>query len=131
MSIRISEVIKAPAGVQLNRLAFSIYCIFFGWPLPEYRQGDSWLGLLIWGAFVGCSVLGFGYTFVRAPRARWIVATLGLAIPSAFWTMMIIFIFSRPAWWEWPLAVGMLLSIPIALVLILFRDKKTAEYFIK
>jgi hypothetical protein len=62
------------------------------------------------------------------------VAVLGLLIPAAFWTgMCLMGIFSRPAWWEWPLdilfSLVALLGIPIVLAASLFRDKKTSEHF--
>jgi len=57
---------------------------------------------------------------------------LGIAIPAAFWTLMIPE-FSRPAWWELPLDIVLVsviwMGIPIMLVVALFRDKKTSEYF--
>ncbi len=41
--------------------------------------------------------------------------------------------FSRPAWWEWPFVVililGLWMGIPIMLAISLFRDRETREYF--
>jgi hypothetical protein len=125
----ILSVIKAPVGVQLNRVAFLLYAIFFAWPLWCFRHTASLEGSFILASFVFCSLLGLGYSFVRISRSRWILAVLGLSIPTAFWTSMCMMVFSRPAWWEWPLVVPMWFSIPVALAVSLFRDKKTSEYF--
>ena len=127
--------IKAPLGVQLNRVAFLVYAIFFAWPLWHFRHTVAVSGLVIFGSFVFCSLLGLGYSFVRVSRSRWILAVLGLVIPGAFWTTMSLMFFSRPAWWEWPLVVVLILvgwmGIPILLAVSLFRDRKTSEYFTK
>jgi hypothetical protein len=125
----ISPLIKAPVAVQLNRAAFIIYTAFFAWPLWAFRHTISASGLVIFGAFVFCSLLGLGYTFVRIRRSRWILALFGLLIPAAFWISMCLIVFSRPAWWEWPFALTLWFSIPLSLVVPLFKDKKTIEYF--
>jgi len=126
------QVIKAPLGVQLNRAAFLIYAAFFSWPWWHFRHTIVASGLVIFGSFIFCSLLGFGYSFIRMRRSRWILAVLGIAIPAAFWTLMIPE-FSRPAWWELPLDIVLVsviwMGIPIMLVVALFRDKKTSEYF--
>jgi len=128
----ILPIIKAPLGVQLNRLAFAIYAVFFGWPMWSFRHKMVLSGWVIFSSFVFCSLLGFAYTFIRFRRARWILAVLGLLIPAVFWASMCS-MFSRPAWWEWPLVVVLVLvvwmGIPIVLVVSLFRDRKTSEYF--
>lgn len=128
-------VIKAPLGVQLNRLAFLLYAIFFAWPLWCFRHTISVSGLVIFSSFVFCSLLGLGYSFIRVGRSRWILAVLGLVIPIVFWTSMCLMEFSRPAWWEWPFgamfALVVWFGIPIMLAVSLFRDRKTSEYFTK
>jgi hypothetical protein len=127
-------IIKAPLGVQLNRVAFAIYAVFFGWPMWNLRHAMVPSGWVIFSSFVFCSLLGFAYTFIRVRWSRWILAVLGLLIPAVFWAgICLMGIFSRPAWWEWPLAFLLslvaLLGIPIMLAVLLFRDKKTSEYF--
>ena len=129
----ILPLIKAPLGVQLNRVAFTIYAAFFAWPLWSFRHTASVSGLVIFSGFVFCSLLGLGYTFIRVRRSRWILAVLGLVIPAVFWSGMSLMEFSRPAWWEWPFDILFVLvvwfGIPILLAVSLFRDKKTSEYF--
>lgn len=125
----ISSLIKAPLAVQLNRVAFMIYAAFFAWPLCAYRHTISVSGCIIFGSFILCSLLGFGYTFIRIPRSRWILTLFGIVIPAAFWTLMCLMIFSRPVWWEWPFALVIWFGIPISLAVSLFTDKKTSEYF--
>jgi len=129
----ILPLIKAPVGVQLNRVAFTVYAAFFAWPLWSLRHAISGSGLVIFASFVFCSLLGLGYTFVRLRRTRWILAVLGLVIPAVFWTGMCLMEFSRPAWWEWPLVIPFALvvwfGIPTVLAVSLFRDKNTSEYF--
>src|SRR6266516_8016613 len=120
---------RAPLGVQLNRAAFLLYAVLFTWPLWVFRHIISAQGLLILGSFVLCSWLGFGYSFVRNRRSRWVLATLGLLIPAGFWASMCLLIFSRPAWWEWPFALFVRFAIPVPLAVSLFRDRKTCEYF--
>src|SRR4051812_2289917 len=93
----LDQIMRAPLGVQLNRVAFLLYAIFFTWPLWSFRHSISVRGLFIFGGFVFCGLLGFGYTFVRVPRSRWVLAILGLLIPAAFWFSMCLLVFSRPA----------------------------------
>src|SRR3974390_512308 len=125
--------IKAPLGVQLNRLAFTLYALVFAWPLFSFRHSISVSGLAVFSSFVFCSLLGLRCTFVRVHRSRWILAILGLVIPAVFWTLMCLMEFSRPAWWEWPFVILFALVVwfgfPIFLAVSLFRDKKTSEYF--
>jgi hypothetical protein len=127
--------IKAPLGVQLNRVAFTIYAVLFGWPMWGFRHVMVLSGWIIFSSFVFCSLLGFAYTFIRIRRSRWILAVLGLLIPAAFWTGMCLMEFSRPqAWWDWLLdipAFFLPFIIPACLAWILFKDKKTDEYFTK
>ena len=127
--------IKAPLVVQLNRVAFTIYAVLFGWPMWGLRHVMVLSGWIIFSSFVFCSLLGFAYTFIRIRRSRWILAVLGLLIPAAFWTAMCLMEFSRPqAWWDWLLdipAFFLPFIIPVCLAWILFKDKKTDEYFTK
>ncbi len=129
----IVPLIKAPVGVQLNRVAFAIYAFFFSWPMWSLRDVMVLSGWAILGSFVFCALLGFACTFIRLRRSRWILAVLGLAIPAAFWTGMCILEFSRPEWWEWPFVIVVALvvwmGLPIALAASLFLDSKTSEYF--
>jgi len=129
----ILPLFKAPLGVQLNRVTFTIYAAFFAWPLWNFRHTASVSGVIVFSSFVVCSLLGLGYTFVRVRRSRWILAVLGLVIPAVFWSGMISMEFSRPARWEWPFDILFALTgwfgIPILLAVSLFRDKKTSEYF--
>jgi len=113
----------------MNRAAFMLYGIFFAWPLWSFRHSISVSGLLIFGGFVFCSLLGFGYSFVRNPRSRWVLAALGLLIPVAFWTSMCLLVFRRSAWWEWLCVLPVWLGIPATLAVSLFTDQKTREYF--
>ena len=127
--MNISPLIKAPLAVQLNRAAFMIFAAFFAWPLCAYRHTISVSGCIIFGSFILCSLLGFGYTFIRIRRSRWILTLFGLLIPAAFWTLMCLVVFRRPAWWEWPFALMLWIGIPVFLAVSLFKDKKTIEYF--
>ena len=127
--MRFLQVLNAPASVQFNRSAFLVYAAFFVWLYWPLRKTASPEGVLIIGGFVVCSLLGFGYSFVRARRSRWILATLGLAIPATFWGLMCLLVFSRAAWWEWPIAWAIWSAIPVSLTVSLFKDKKTCEYF--
>src|SRR5208283_3169806 len=125
----VSSFIKAPLGVQLNRAAFLLYAIFFSWPLWYFRQVIAVGGLLTFYSFVFCSLLGLGYSFIRVRRSRWIIAVLDLAIPGAFWALMLPE-FSRPtAWWDWVLCtvvvLGLWFGFPILLATASFWDKKT------
>jgi hypothetical protein len=120
---------RAPLGVQLNRVAFLVYAALFSWPLWAFRHTVSAKGIMVFGAFVTCSLLGLGYSFVRIPRSRWVVAILALLIPVVFWGLMCLFVFSRPAWWEWPLALFIWFAIPVSLAASLFRDEKARDYF--
>jgi hypothetical protein len=129
------SVIKAPLGVWLNRIAFTIYAIFFAWPLWNFRHTISVSGLVIFISFELCSLLGLSYSFIRLRRSRWILATFGLLIPAAFWTSMCLMEFSKPAWWEWPFDIVFALVVwfgfPLLFAVSLFKDKKTSEYFTK
>lgn len=129
----ISPLIKAPLGVQLNRIAFGIYATFFGWPMWLTRHFMILSGFVIFGSFVFCSLLGFAYTFIRLPRSRWVLAILGLAIPAAFWTSMCITVFSTPVGWEWPFfilfALIVWLGLSAVLAALLFKDRTTNAYF--
>jgi Zn-dependent protease with chaperone function len=131
--VSITPLIKTPAGVQFNRAAFTIYAVLFGGPMWSFRHIMVLSGWAIFGSFVFCSLLGFAYTFIRLRRSRWILAVLDLAIPAAFWTLMCITEFSRPAWWAWPFAIVFALvvwfGIPTALAILLFKDQKTNAYF--
>jgi|GEM_PF-3674706 hypothetical protein len=124
---------KAPLGVQLNRLAFILYALFFFWPVWKSRHTASVSGTVLLLIMVFFSLLGLFYTSVRALHSKWILAILGILIPAVFWSSMCLLEFSRPEeWWEWPLdllMVGAWFAIPIALAMILFRDKKSSEYF--
>jgi hypothetical protein len=128
----ILPVINAPLGVQLNRVAFLIYSLVFAWPIWRWGHAIAVSGHLIFDGFIFCSLLGLFYSFIRARRSRWFLAVLGILIPAAFWSLMLPQ-FSRPAWWEWPIDVAIVLfvwmGIPIMLVTSLFRHKKTSQYF--
>ena len=125
----ISRIMRAPLGVQINRAAFLLYAVLFAFPLWRFRHTTPTQGILIFGCFVFCSLLGLGYSFVRIPRARWVLAALDLVIPAVFWASMCLLVFSRPVWWEWPLALLLWFTIPVALAVLLFTDRKTREYF--
>ncbi|HEY4415099.1 MAG TPA: hypothetical protein VGO57_05355 [Verrucomicrobiae bacterium] len=126
-------LIKAPLGVQLKRVVFIIYALFFAWPLWSFRHTISGSGLVVFTSYVFCSLLGLGYTFVRVRHARLILAVLGLLIPSVFWTSMCLMEFSWPTLWESPFDISLVLVVwlgyPILLAVALFKDKRTNEYF--
>jgi hypothetical protein len=124
----ILSVIRAPHGVQLNRVVFTLYGILFTWAIWRFRHAITFHGLLIFESFIFCSLLGLFYSCIRARRSRWILAVLDFLMPAVFWLLMLP-VFSRPAWWEWPFVLVMWFSIPTGLVALLFRDKKTSEYF--
>jgi len=130
--MNILRVIKAPLGVQLNRTAFLIYGLVFSWPIWRWGHTIAVSGHLIFEGFIFCSLLGLFYSCICARRSRWILAVLGILIPAVFWCLMLPE-FSRPAWWEWPFDVVLVLvvwmGIPILLVTSLFRHKKTSQYF--
>lgn len=127
------STIKAPIWLQLNRAVFVGYSIFFSWPLWTYRGTISAGGLIIFTSFVFLSLIGLGYSFIRLQQSRWVLTVLNLAIPAVFWTFMCLTVFSKPAWWEWPLdiffASVIWLGYPSLLAASLFRDKKTSDFF--
>ncbi len=90
---------------------------------------------LIFIGMVFLGLLGLVYSCVRARRARWILATLNILIPGIVWAGMCLFEFSRPqAWWDWLLDIPpffLPFVIPGFLAWMLFKDKKTDEYFTK
>lgn len=126
-------LLKAPLGVQLNRVAFTIYGVFFAWPMWRFRHAMALSGWVIFSSFVFWSFLGLACTFIRLRWSRWVSAFLGLVIPAVFWTSMCAMEFSRPAWREWPLVILFVfvvwLGFPILLATSLFWDKKTSQYF--
>ncbi len=126
-------VILAPAGVQLNRLALTLYAGALGFILWRYRSVGSSEGLLVIGSFAGLSAVALSYTFIRSPWSRWLIAGATIAIPAAWFASMSRLVWSRPtAWWDWALCALLslaLASIPGYLALCLFTDRKTREYF--
>jgi multisubunit Na+/H+ antiporter MnhB subunit len=129
----ISSVIKAPLGVQLNRIAFALYAALFLWPLWQDHHTISPVGLMSFVSLLFVSLLGLFFSCVRAPHSRWILALLGILIPAIVFIAMCLTVWSRPqAWWDWLLSMLTALAwfaIPIALAVSLFKDAKTHEYF--
>ena len=125
----IFPVIKAPLAVQLYRSAFAACAIYFGVFVWQERRIGSFAGLLELQAFTFFSLLGLVYTCVRARHSRWILATLGILIPAVILAGLLWLVFSRPAWWEWPIVLLMWFTVPVTLAVALFTDKKTSEYF--
>jgi len=129
----ILPIIKAPLAVQFYRVAFAVCAIYFGSFVWQERRIGSFVGLLELQAFTFFSLLGLVYTCVRARRSRWILASLGILIPAVVLIGMSFMILSRPeAWWDWLLClieIVALFAIPVTFAMVLFRDKKTSEYF--
>jgi hypothetical protein len=99
-----SEVIFAPAGVQLNRAALTIYALVFGSFVWTFRFSGSPEGLLVIGGFAGISVLALSYTFIRTPWSRWLIAGATVVVPASWFAVMCWLVWSRPtAWWDWAL----------------------------
>jgi hypothetical protein len=125
----ILSVIKAPLGVQLNRVAFLLYSILFTWPVWSFGlQNIVMSGMLLFEGFIFCSVLGLFYTFVRARRARWVLAVLGILIPAVFWSLMSFDGSTWGEWWWWPLEAVDMMGIPVCLVMSLFGKKESAYF---
>jgi len=60
---------------------------------------------------------------------------LGILIPAIIFTALCLTVWSRPeAWWDWLLCVLPLIlwfMMPVMFAMVLFKDKKTNEYFTK
>jgi hypothetical protein len=125
----ILPVIKAPLAVQLYRVAFAAFAVYVGSFVWQFRRIGSVEGLLELEGLLFFGLLGFVYTFVRARRSQWVLALLGILIPAVTFAMMQWLVFSWPAWWEWPIILLMIFTVPVTLAVSLFRDKKTSEYF--
>jgi hypothetical protein len=118
-------VIKAPIAVQLNRIAFATYAGFFGYGLWRFRHTASVMGTATFLGMFFLSLFGLFYSCVRARRARWIMAVLGLLIPGLVFVGMCCMEWSRPeGWWEWLFtglyALAVWFGIPIMLAVSLF-----------
>ena len=118
-------VIKAPIAVQLNRIAFAVYAVFFGWALWRFRHIASVKGTAIFLGMIFLSVLGLFDSCIRARRSRWIMAMLVLLIPGIFFIGLCLTVWSRPeVWLDWLLnglvAIFVWFGIPITLALSLF-----------
>jgi peptidoglycan/LPS O-acetylase OafA/YrhL len=130
--MNIWPVIKAPIAVQLNRIAFAIYTIFFGSYLWRVHRFASVEGTAIFLGMIFLSVLGLFYSCIRARRARWVMAVLVVLIPGLVITAMCLMEFSRPdGWLDWLMAgvfvfVGWL-GVPILLALSLFTNISIAS----
>jgi hypothetical protein len=125
---------KAPLSVQLNRVVFAVYAMYFSSFLWNNGHGSSFEGWLVLGGLTFFSLLGFIYTCVRAPHSRWILAVLDTLIPAFVFVGMCLMIWSRPeAWWDWLLCLTlgpiMWFSLPVVFAVILFKDKKAGVYF--
>ena len=124
-------IIKAPLAIQLFRCLFIVCLIYFGSLFWEYRHGNSLVGKLIIGSFPSCGLLGLIFSCVRLPWSRWVLALLGILIPGI--TLGTIYLGLPFQGWLDALC-GLILwclivSVPITLALVLFKDKKTNAYF--
>jgi len=125
----ILPVIKAPLAVQLYRFGFAACTYYVGSYVWRFHRTGSFDGLLEMQGYTFLNLLGFIYTFVRARRSQWVLAILGILIPAVALAVMLWLVFSWPAWWEWPIILPFIFTMPVILAVSLFRDKKTSEYF--
>lgn len=127
----IYPVIKAPFVVQLYRVAFVACAFYVGSFVWRFHVTGAILGLTEMQGFVFLNLLGFFYTFVRARRSRWVLAILGILIPSVALGVMLRFVFTWPEWWEWPLDLLFIFTMPVTFAVLLFSDQNTSDYFTK
>lgn len=127
-------VMNAPGVVQIYRLGFAAFGCYLGVFVFRTRQIGALDGLLILDCLFFCSLLGLVYSFIRAPRSRWVVAISGVVIPIAVFAGMCLMVWSRPtAWWDWVLSAllggAVWFGAPIGFAVALFKDRKAEEYF--
>jgi len=126
----ISPPIKAPLAVQLYRCFFTGCVIYFGSLFWEFRHGGSIAGLSLMASFPICSFLALTFTCVHVPFSRWILSGVGIVIPGA--VSLGLFASSHREWPDWlfsPFFFFIWLAMPICGAIVLFKDKKTNEYF--
>jgi hypothetical protein len=129
--MNISPVIKAPWAIQVYRCFFVVCFIYFS-PYLRLIHHDSPVSRILF--LIGiplCSLLGFLATCIRVPASRWVLSILGILIPG--FLSVVIFTVTRHDDWVDRLFIPFFffiwLVLPVCGAIILFRDRKTYDYF--
>ncbi|HZF02376.1 MAG TPA: hypothetical protein VE344_10835 [Methylomirabilota bacterium] len=128
----ILSVIKAPVAVQLYRCLFTLSLIYFGSFLRLLHHGSPVSGILVIAGFPFFSLVGLIAACLPIRFSRWIMAILGVLIPSVAFGGLFFAALPDQGWFD--TAGGVLIwcaiiGVPISWAFMLFRDKKTCEYF--
>jgi len=129
--MNISPVIKAPWAIQMYRCFFLACVIYFSSYLRLLHHGSPISGILITVGFPLCSLLGLLATCIRVPASRWVLSIFGILIPGLV-SVGIFSVTRHDDWVEWlfiPFFFFIWLALPVYGAIILFRDKKTNDYF--
>ena len=127
----ISPIIKAPWAIQVYRCFFVVCVIYFSSYLRFLHHGSPVSGILVLVGLPLCSLLGFLATCIRISASRWVLSIFGILIPG-FVSVGIFTVTRHDDWLEWlftPLFFFIWLALPVCGAIILFRDKKTYDYF--
>ena len=133
LRMSISPVIKAPWAVQVYRCFFIVCLAYFGSYLRLLHHGSPLSGVLILCGFPFCSLLGLLATCIRVPISRWVLSVFGILIPGVV-SLGIFFMLSHSTWSDClfaPVYYFIWLAMPVCGTILLFKDKKTYEYFDK
>jgi hypothetical protein len=127
----ISPVMKAPWVIQVYRCFFLVCVIYFGSYLQLLHHGSPVSGILVLGGLPLCSLLGFLATCIRVPASRWVLSIVGILIPGSV-SIAIFTVTRHDDWGDWlfiPFFFFIWLALPVCGAIILFKDKKTYDYF--
>lgn len=95
------------------------------------HHGSPLSGVLVLCSFPFFSLLGLLATWVRFPILRWVLSIFGILIPFAI-SSGIFFMLGPVTWSDWlfaPVYFLIWLAMPVCGTILLFKDKKTYEYF--
>jgi hypothetical protein len=128
----ILSVIKAPVAVQLYRCFFTVSLIYFGSFLHLLHHGSPLSGIAVIAGFPFLSLVGLIAACVPIRFSRWIMAIFGALIPGVAFGGLFFFALPYQGWFD--IAGGVLIwtaivGTSVVLAFVLFRDKKTCEYF--
>jgi hypothetical protein len=125
-----SPGIKAPWPIQAYRCFFTACLVYFGSYLRLLHHDSPLSGILVLGSFPLGSLLGLLATCIRVPASRWVLSVVGILIPGA--VSFGIFVSGHRDWSDLlfsPFFFFIWLALPFCGSIILFRDKKTYDYF--
>jgi hypothetical protein len=128
----ILSVIKAPVTVQLYRCFFAVSLIYFGSFLRLLHHGSPLSGILVIASFPFCSLVGLIAACIPVHFSRWIMAILGVLILSVAFGGLFFFTLPDEGWLDTVGGVVLWLEfigVAITWAFVLFRDKKTSQYF--